>query len=62
MSKDNKGSTGAKTLPNGNAALTCRGCGVVVDKGCPPIPGQDDSTFKCETCHAAPAKATTPAK
>lgn len=33
----------------GNAILVCA-CGAEVDKGCPPIPGQDDSNFTCEDC------------
>ena len=37
----------------GNAILVCsrKGCGREVDKGCPPIEGQDDSSFVCEPCH-----------
>ena len=34
----------------GNAILVCA-CGSATDKGCPPIPGQDDSTFRCQECH-----------
>jgi len=36
----------------GNAILVCA-CGAEVDKGCPPIPGQDDSLFTCEVCQRA---------
>lgn len=41
---------------SGNAILVCA-CGSETDKGCPPIPGQDDSTFKCEGCQQAIDKA-----
>lgn len=35
----------------GHAILVCA-CGSRTDKGCPPIEGQDDSGFVCETCQA----------
>lgn len=39
-------------VPNAvpNAVLTCVDCGGKTDKGCPPIPGQNDSLFKCGAC------------
>lgn len=33
-----------------NATMTCMTCKQQFDKGCPPIDGQDDSTFVCEGC------------
>jgi len=35
-----------------NHYITCRQCGAEVHKGAPPQPGQDDSSFICETCGA----------
>lgn len=40
----------------GNAILVCRKCGGKTDKGCPPIDGQDDRTYKCEDCQKAENK------
>lgn len=37
----------------GNAILVCRVCSGQSDKGCPPLPGQDDSAFVCEKCQGA---------
>ncbi len=40
----------AEARDNGYAILSCRRCGVEESKGCPPIPGQDDSSWTCEDC------------
>jgi hypothetical protein len=42
--------TKPKLTADGNAVITCRTCRQDFDKGCPPIPGQDDRTFQCEGC------------
>jgi hypothetical protein len=43
-------------LPNGNAAVFCRVCGLAYDKGCKPgapnTVGQDDGGFKCDPCQS----------
>lgn len=43
-------------ITSGNAILICA-CGSETDKGCPPVPGQNDDSFKCADCQHAINKA-----
>lgn len=40
----------------GNAILVCA-CGSETNKGCPPIEGQNDDTYRCDACHEKDNKA-----
>lgn len=40
----------ASARAKGHAIITCQRCGSWEDKGAPPIPGQDDSSFVCGNC------------
>lgn len=51
-----------KLTAEGNAILICIRCKGETDKGCPPLPGQKDSTFVCGTCQRSVDRAALASK